>query len=244
MGTYAVTPQGLYAARLVRQYFPASAWVTFVAIADTESTFNPLAVNASSGATGLFQIEYWLHGLTRAQALNAVFNTQTAAKMYAQSGLTPWAGDGYQQYLGIAQTLINQTAPVSSPPPQAAAVPVIAATFGVSGSASVTPGGRINGTLRLTAQHGTVDYKVTMWVTPTYNTTDPTSTTTTGSATNTTVDVNQSLLAPLPSPEIIRSYQQIHSGPVQFTYTVNWTVSDASGSRTVTGGQRVTLTVQ
>ena len=244
MGTYAITSGGLQTANLVRLYFPASAWVTFVAIADAESTFNPLAVNAASGAAGLFQIEYWLHGLTRAQALNAVFNTQTAAKMYAQSGLTPWAGDGYQQYLGIAQTLINKTAPVSAPPPQAAAVPVIAATFGVSGSASVTPGGRINGTLRLTAQHGTVDYKVTMWVTPTYNTTDPTSTTTTGSATNTTVDVNQSLLAPLPSPEIIRSYQQIHSGPVQFTYTVNWTVSDASGSRTVTGGQRVTLTVQ
>ena len=247
MGTYAVTPQGLYAARLVRMYFPSSLWATMVAIADQESVFNCHITNGSY--IGLFQIgpSWYSYGGGASGLLNCQTNAKVAAIVLQKQGLGAWqsyTSGAYKAFLPLAQTLINQTAPVSSPPPQAAAVPVIAATFGVSGSASVTPGGRINGTLRLTAQHGTVDYKVTMWVTPTYNTTDPTSTTTTGSATNTTVDVNQSLLAPLPSPEIIRSYQQIHSGPVQFTYTVNWTVSDASGSRTVTGGQRVTLTVQ
>ena len=127
----------------------------------------------------------------------------------------------------------------------AAPVLTISPSFGASGSASVTPGGRINGTLRLSAAHGTVSYKVTMWVTPTYNTTYPTSTTVTGSATNTTINVNQSLIAPLPSPEVIRSYQQIHSGPIAFHYTVNWTVTDQTGaSKTVSAGKVVTLTVQ
>ena len=248
MGTYAVTPQGLYAARLVREYWPSSLWTTAVAIADIESVFNPSIVNASTGAAGLFQLEYWLHswmGLNAQTALNPVLNTKAAYGLYQRHGLSPWAGDGYQSYLGIAQTLINQTAPVSPPRSQAAPVLSVSPSFGASGSASVTPGGRINGTLRLSVAHGTVSYKVTMWVTPTYNTTYPTSTTATGSATNTIVNVNQSLIAPLPSPEIIRSYQQIHSGPVTFHYTVNWTVTDQTGaSKTVSAGQVVTLTVQ
>ena len=242
MGTLAVTPEGLYAAGLVRTYFPESAWVTMVAVADAESGFIPSLVNPSSGATGLFQIEYWLHGLTQAQALNPIINTQTAARLYAKYGLAPWANDGYQQYLGIAAHLIALTAP---PAPQAAPVVRVSATFGVSGSAHVTPGGRIVGSLRLTA-HGTVPYRVTMSVSPSYGSAYPTSTTTTGQATNTTVTVTQSLVAPLPSSEIIRSHQLIQPGPVTFAYTVSWTVTDTqSGStQTVSGGQRLFLTVQ
>lgn len=242
MGTYAVTPEGLYAAKLVEAYFPQSVWTTMVAVADIESVFNPSAINALSNATGLFQIEYWLHGITQQQALNPIINTQTAARMYAQSGLQPWAGDGYAAYLGIAQTLVNQTAPK----PQASPILTISPTFGVSGSASVTSGGYILGTLRLVAVHGSVRYQVTMSVSPSYGSSYPLSTIASGTAPIGTTNVNQSLVAPLPSEEIIRTYQQQHSGPVTFAYSVNWAVADpATGqSKTVSGGQRVTLTVQ
>lgn len=242
MGTYAVTREGLFVAGLVRTYFPESAWVTMVAVADAESGFIPSVINPSSGATGLFQIEYWLHGITQAQALNPVINTQVAARLYAKYGLSPWANDGYQQYLGVAEQLIARTAP---PAPQAAPVVRVSPTFGVSGTAHVTPGGRIVGSLRLTA-HGTIPYRVTMSVSPSYESSYPTSTTTTGQATNTTVTVTQSLVAPLPSPEIIRSHQLIQPGPITFAYTVAWTVTDTQTgtTKTVNGGQRLFLTVQ
>lgn len=241
MGTTAVNHQGLYTAHLVRRYFPQSAWVTMVAVADAESTFNPLCINASSGTTGLFQIKYWIHGITKAQALNAQTNTKTAARLYAQSGLAPWKNDGYGQFMGIAQTLINRTAPVRKI--VQAPVIVVPATFRVTGTARITPTGVINGALKLTAQHGTVHYTVKMWVTPTYNTTHPTSVTTTGSATNTTVTVRQSLDAPMPSAEIIRAYQQQHTGTIPFTYTINWSVSNGTSTKTVSGGKRVTLLI-
>lgn len=241
MGTTAVTPAGRYTAQLVRQYFPSSVWDTMVAIADAESNFNPQAINQSSGATGLFQIEYWLHGLTQAEALNPVTNTRTAAKMYSQSGLQPWAGDGYQSYLGIAHTLVNLAAPaVHTPRP---AVVVVAPSFtNPTGSAHVTSGGHILGTLVLTAKNGTVPYKVVMAVSPTYGSRFPTSTTTTGSATNTTVKVNQSLVAPLPDPQLLRN----HSGPMKFAYTVSWVVTDTKtgASHTITAAHKSYLTVQ
>lgn len=130
---------------------------------------------------------------------------------------------------------------------QAAVAVVIAPSFGVSGSASVDAGGHILGTLRLVASHGNIPYRVTMSVAPSYNTSYPLSTTATGTAySGQTTNVNQSLLAPIPSEEIIRGYQQLHSGPVAFAYTVNWTVADPNTGQTknVSGGQRVTLTVQ
>ncbi len=248
MGTYAVTPQGLYAARLVRMYFPSSLWATMVAIADQESVFNCHITNGSY--IGLFQIgpSWYSYGGGASGLLNCQTNAKVAAIVLQKQGLGAWqsyTSGAYKAFLPLAQTLINHTAPVSTPRSQTAPVLTISPSFGASGSASVTSGGRISGTLRLTISHGTVNYKVTMGVTPSYNTSDPTSTTTSGSATNTTVNVNQSLIAPLPSPEIIRSYQQIHSGPVVFHYTVNWTVTDQTGaSKTVSAGKVVTLTVQ
>ena len=251
MGLYPCQPvSGTYVANLVRSHFPSQYWTTMVAIAYAESTFYPCAISAG-GSIGLWQVKPTSANMSESTLLNPQYNAAGAAYVLLHSsspGLQNWGSYNsgvYRQFLGTAQTYINQTAPVSNPRSQAAPVLTIAPSFGASGSASVTPGGRINGTLRLSVAHGTVSYKVTMWVTPTYNTTYPTSTTTTGSTTNTTVAVNQSLIAPLPSPEIIRSYQQIHSGSIPFHYTVNWTVTDQTGaSKTVSAGQVVTLTVQ
>lgn len=245
MGIYAVTSQGIYAAQLVRQYFPQSAWVTMVAVADAESGFDPTIINTSSGATGLFQIKYWLHGISQAQALNPVLNTQTAARLYAQQGLAPWAGDGYPAYLGIAATLVSLAGAQTTASPKMAAVRVLS-TFHVAGTATVTNGGHIVGQLALHATGTAIPYKVVMAVSPAYGSTQPTVTTTTGTAAVGTTTVTQSLVAPLPSPEIIRAHQLQQSGPVTFPYTVSWTVTNTTNgqSATVSAGSRVQLTIQ
>lgn len=245
MGVYTVTSQGIYAAQLVRQYFPQSAWVTMVAVADAESGFDPTIINTSSGATGLFQIKYWLHGITQAQALNPITNTQTAARLYAQQGLTPWAGDGYGAYLGIANTLIALVEAQTTASPKMAAVRMLS-SFHVTGIASVTSGGRIVGQLTLNAVGAAIPYKVVMMVSPNYGSTQPTSVTTISTASIGTTIVTQSLAAPLPSPEIIRAHQLQQSGPVTFPYTVSWTVTNTANgqSATVSAGSRVQLTIQ
>ncbi len=244
MGVYTVTPQGIYAAQLVRQYFPQSAWVTMVAVADAESGFNPTIINTSSGATGLFQIKYWLHGITKAQALNPVINTQTAARLYAQQGLAPWAGDGYPAYLGIAATLVSLAGAQAARAPQFAAVRVLS-SFHVTGTASVTSGGRIVGTVTLNAVGAAIPYKVVMAVSPAYGSSEPTTTVATGTAPIGTSTVTQSLVAPLPSPELIRAHQLQQPGPVTFSYAVTWTVTNTANgqSATASAAHRVQLTI-
>ncbi len=245
MGVYTVTPQGIYAAQLVRQYFPSDAWVTMTAVADAESGFDPTIINSQSGATGLFQIEYWLHGISQAQALNAMVNTETAARIYAQQGLAPWAGDGYGSYLGIAATLVSMAGAQQSAAPKLAAVRVLS-SFHVTGTASVTSGGRIVGKLALNAVGTSIPYRVEMSVSPTYGTTQPTQVTSTGTAPVGTTVVTQTLVAPLPSSQIIRAHQLQQSGPVTFTYTVTWTVTNTANgqSATASSASRVQLTVQ
>ena len=245
MGVYTVTPQGIYAAQLVRQYFPQSAWITMTAVADAESGFDPTAINDSSGAAGLFQLEYWLHGLSQAQALNPVINTQTAARLYAQQGLSPWAGDGYGAYLGIAATLVSLAGAHANSAPQFAAVRVLS-SFHVTGTASVTSGGRIVGTVTLNAVGAAIPYKVVMAVTPSYGSSEPTTTVATGTAPIGTTPVTQSLVAPLPSPAIIRAHQLQQSGPITFPYTVTWTVTNTANgqSATAAAAHRVQLTIQ
>lgn len=242
MGVYTVTAGGLATAALVRRYFPSQDWLTMIAVADAESTFTPGAINPS-GATGLFQIEYWKWGTTQAAMLNAAANTQMAAHILATQGIQAWNGDGYQAYLGIAQTLLARTATTSA----VTASVVTATTFGVNGSAYVTPGGRIIGRVTIRANGGSIPYRVTMQVSPSYESSYPTSTTAAGTApANQTVTVSQSLIAPLPPPSVIRAHQQVSPGSVAFPFDVSWTVTDTrtNQSRTISGGQRVSLTVQ
>ena len=249
MGLYPCNPVSAnYVARLVRENFPQSYWAIMIAIAYAESTFYPCAISAH-GSVGLWQVKPTSANMTAAQLLDPMLNAQAAAYVLLRGsspGLQNWgsyASGAYQQFLGMAQSAIAATAP---PVAQASPILTISPTFGVSGTASVTSGGYILGTLRLAAVHGSVRYQVTMSVSPSYGSSYPLSTTASGTAPIGTTNVNQSLLAPLPSEEIIRTYQQQHSGPVTFAYSVNWTVTDpATGqSKTVSGGQRVTLTVQ
>lgn len=243
MGTLAVTPGGLQTAALVRQYFPSSAWATMIAIADAESTFDCAAQNGPY--IGLFQIgPNWY--TNPATMLNCITNTQTAVTVLQQQGLGAWQSytrGTYKAFIPLAQELLAQTAPKA----QVAAPVVLAPSFGVNGSANVSPGGRIVGTVNLHADRGSVPYRVVMSVSPGYGSSYPTSTTATGTVgANQTLAITQSLVAPLPSPEIIRAYQLQQSGPVTFRYTVQWTVTDTSTgqSHTVNGGSRLSLIVQ
>lgn len=243
MGTYAITSAGKTTAQFVRRYFPQSAWVTMVAIADAESGFICSITNGPY--IGLFQIgpNWYTNPQTM---LNCTTNTQTAVRVLRQQGLGAWQSyttGAYRAFLPLAQQLIALTAPPVIRP----AVVVVSPSFGVSGVARVTSGGRILGTLRLQAMHGNIPYRVTMSVSPTYNTIYPTSTTAFGvAAANTIADVNQSLIAPLPSPEIIRAHQQLTPGPVTFPYTIAWSITDpATGqTKTVSQNNSVYLTVQ
>lgn len=237
-----------YVAQLVRANFPQSYWDTMVAIAYAESTFYPCAISGG-GSIGLWQVKPTSANMTETQLLDPMTNAQAAAYVLLRSsspGLQNWGSyvtGAYQQFLSMARSAIAATAP---PVAYVAPVITISPTFGVSGTASVTSGGRILGTLRLVAVHGSIPYRVTMSVSPGYGSSYPLSTVASGTATPGTTNINQSLLAPLPSQEIIRTYQQQHSGPVAFAYTVNWSVMDPNTgqSKTVSGGQRVTLTVQ
>ena len=252
MGITYVTQQGLTVAQVVRATFPSADWLTMIAIGDAESDFEPNLVNNVSGATGIWQIEpsvwagyiqatYGIAGYTAVQQwlMNVQNNARIALHILQTQGLSAWAGDGYPSYLGLAQTLIDKTAP------QTAAV-ITAQSFGVSGSAHVTTGGRIVGAVQLQGSGGAIPYRVTMAVSPSYGTSYPTSTTTTGTApANQTITVTQSLIAPLPSPEILRSEQQRQPGPVTFPYDVTWTVEDTrtGATKTIPGGSRLALTV-
>lgn len=256
MGVYGVTQAGLQTAALVRQVFASNDWITMIAIADAESTFNPNQVNPASGTTGLWQVNptvwgsyiagsYGIQGYAAQQnwLKTPINNAHIAAHILATQGLSAWANDGYQAYLGLAQQLLDQTAPKA----QAAAPVVLAPTFGVNGTARVTSGGRILGTVGLHAAHGAIPYRVTMSVSPGYGSAYPTSTTTTGTVNaNQTLNITQSLVAPIPAPEIIRAYQLRQSGPITFRYTVQWVVTDTNTgqSHTVNGGSRLALIVQ
>jgi len=146
----AVAAGGLGVARLVEQVFPPNLWVTFVAIADAESTFNPVLVNPQTGATGLFQIEP-LPGRPSAAALrNPLTNAQTAWALYQRHGLAPWAGDGYAQYLAVAQQLVAATARTG----------VTARISQAAGTVQVGAGGTLIARLTLTAAGGGVGYRV------------------------------------------------------------------------------------
>lgn len=83
-------PAGVLSAAQVASYataagFPSSVVPTMVAIAYRESRFDPNAVNASSGATGLWQI--FPGG---SQYLDPAANAAAAYAKYEASGLSPW----------------------------------------------------------------------------------------------------------------------------------------------------------
>ena len=239
MGVSYVTTAGKDAARLVRQYFPQNMWQTMVAIVDAESTF---ACSAQNGVmTGLFQVDYSVWNPSSQAALfQCAYNVQIAVTVWRTQGLGAWSSytsGAYKAYLGLASTLLADVAP-------AQANVVVLSSFTTTGTAHVTSGGRIDGALALHAVNAAVPYKVTMAVAPGYGSTYPTSTTTTGTVPANTISyVKQSLIAPLPSAPIIRSYSA--SGPVTFDYTVAWTVTDVStgSTKTVSGGKRVYLTI-
>ncbi len=253
MGINYVTQQGLTVAQVVRATFSSTDWLTMIAIGDAESNFEPNLVNNLSGATGIWQIEpgvwagyiqatYGVSGYTAIQQwlMNVENNARIALHILQTQGLSAWAGDGYPAYLGLAQTLLNKTAPAS------AAAVITAQTFSVSGSAHVTTGGRIVGSVQLHGSGGAIPYRVTMAVSPSYGSSDPTSTTATGTVpANQTITVTQSLIAPLPSPEILRSEQQRQPGPVTFPYDVSWVIEDTrtGATKTIAGGSRLALTV-
>lgn len=69
--------------------FPESAIPTMVAYADRESGFCPGAINASSGACGLWQL-YPCYG--GAAWLDPATNAALAYDKYAASGFAPWGG--------------------------------------------------------------------------------------------------------------------------------------------------------
>lgn len=238
MGVYSVTSAGVKAAGLVRQYFPSNLWSTMVAIANAESTFNCNAVNGVM--TGLFQIDYTVwNKSSQAELFNCAFNTQMAVHVLQQQGLGAWSSypNTYKAFLPLANTLLADAAPT-------VANVTVTPQFATTGTARVTSGGRIDGILNLKAIHGAIPYKVTMAVTPSYGSTYPTSTTTTGTATaNTITPVHQSLIAPLPSSPIIRSYTA--RGPATFDYSITWTVTDTTtgSTKVVNGGKRVYLTI-
>lgn len=257
MGVYTVTAGGLATARLVRQYFPEQWWLTMVAVADAESAFEPGQITPPYGTTGLWQINpqpnawgpylaktYHVYGVAAQQAWlkDPQHNAEVAAHILATQGIGAWAQDGYRSFLGIAQTLLDRTAVQT----QSVAAVVTAANFGVTGSAHVGSGGRIIGRLQLHATGGSIPYRVVMRVGPSYESSDPTQTVASGTApANRTITVTQSLVAPLPAPNIIRAHQIQNPGPVSFPFDVSWVVTDTrtGQSRTVNGGQRVTLTI-
>lgn len=259
MGTTAIPipNNALYAANLIMNTFPSSDWQMAVAICDAESTFTPTQANGIM--LGLFQIDsqVWTPTLNLTQAQNYLFNAPNNVAMawhvwQSPQGPSAWTNnDNYYDYMGYASQVIaavQASRQTVSVPQVSSPRPVITASdFAVHGTASVTSGGRILGTLALHASGGGVSYRVTMSLSPSYNTSDPTANTVTGNiGSGQTVNVETALVAPIPSEEIIRSYQQEHSGPVTFPYTVSWTVQDAVTGRSlgISGGQRVTLTVQ
>lgn len=243
---YHYLPQAESVTRIVRQVFPQNLWVTFTAIADAESGFNPTLVN-SSGAVGLFQILIAAHpGVTKAAMLNPVLNAQFAYQLYRKVGLTAWAGDNYPAYLGVAQQLVSRTAP-SSPAVARPSGIVVRSAFRIQGTAHVSQGGRIVGAITLYAQGGSVPVRITMAVTPTYGSTSATSTTATVTIpANTKRTVKQSLVAPLPAHQILVAYQQRSlSGSVTFPYAIQWVIRDTATNqtRTVKRSRGVYLTV-
>lgn len=85
-------PSGVLSAAEVASYaraagFPESVIDELVAIAYRESRFNPGAINASSGACGLWQ----LYPCPGPDALDPARNAALAYSKYQSSGLSPWA---------------------------------------------------------------------------------------------------------------------------------------------------------
>lgn len=240
MGITTVTASGLTAAQLVRQYFPASLWVTMVAVADAESNFSCQAHNGVM--TGLFQIDYTVWNPTSQVPLfNCAYNAQVASRVLQQQGLTAWqsyTSGAYQAFLPLARTLLAQTAPT-------AAMIVPSPTFQIAGSASVQGGSNaILGQIRLAAQGASIPYQVTMQLTPTYSLAAPWTTSTSGTVPEgQTITVRQTLQPGMPSRSAIAARQNGQLGLVPFPYTVTWTVRDPqSGAvRTISTSDQVTV---
>ena len=249
MATTAVTANGLMVARIVRQVFAPQDWLTMIAIADVESTFDPTVVSVA-GAVGLWQIDLPAHGAYIAQHygvsgyaaqlawLKVPINNAHIAKYLVDAvGFAPWTGDGYPNYLGVAGTLLARSAPTAP-----AGLPVVEdPRFAVTGTAHVSPGGLVTATLRLKGVGGAIPYTVTLGVGPSGQA-PVVQTAKSGTVpANRTVTVTQTIPAPLLPPEVLRTQR----GPVTFAYDIQWTVTDRrTGSHmTIRGPQRVLLTV-
>lgn len=241
MGIYTVNAAGIQAAQVVRQTFPQAAWLTMIAVADAESNFECGVVNGPY--VGLFQIGTY-HVTDPARLTNCLDNAQEARKLWDAGGYGQWqtyTNGAYKSFLPLAETLLSRTAAGHSVNPV-----TLATTYALHGSARVGPGGRIIGRVSLRAEGGAIPYRVTMAVSPSYGSTAPTQTVKTGTApANRTIQIVQSLVAPLPAAETIHAYQLHQPGPVEFPYTVAWTVTDThtGATRTINGGQRLLLTI-
>lgn len=75
---------------IVAKYFPADEVENALRIIFCESKGDPLAINSSSGATGLFQIMLFNNRPSKEELLNGETNIQFAAQMFASSGWKPW----------------------------------------------------------------------------------------------------------------------------------------------------------
>lgn len=221
--------------RIIRAVFPRQEWVTFTAIADAESAFDPTIMNRF-GAVGLFQILLAAHpGLSASDMLNAWNNAREAYRLYQAVGLSAWAGDGYRQFLAVARALVARTNPT---PPAKPAIR-IAPTFRATGTAQLIPGGRIQGRLTVVAHHAAIPVTVTMAVTPTYGTQYRTAVTTHVTVqAGQTRTITQQLIAPLPATRLIQNEQQLHPGPVTFRYTVRWVIHERRTGQTQTVTRR------